>query len=93
MGSTEGSTRPLPKKRDAAPRVRRADDRITCNEAAAAGLEKPLGARPQKDIERLAPALSRLLLLPSLLCLLSDDKQKLAFINAMYFKKNQGTQQ
>ena len=44
-----------PKEPDAAPRVRRADDHITCLEAAAAGLGMPLGERPRKDIQRFAP--------------------------------------
>ena len=44
-----------PKRKDAAPRVRRSDDRITCDDAASAGLQKPLGERPHKEPEQLDP--------------------------------------
>ena len=44
-----------PKRIDANPRVKRRADQITCAEAAAAGLAKPLGERPHTGIERLAP--------------------------------------
>lgn len=44
-----------PKRKDAAPRVRRSDDRITCEDAASAGLQKPLGERPHKEPEQLDP--------------------------------------
>ena len=40
-----------PKKQDAAPRVRRADDQITCAEASA-GLGMPLVERPRKGTQR-----------------------------------------
>ena len=44
-----------PERKDAAPRVRRADDQITCDDAASAGLQKPLGERPHKEPEQLDP--------------------------------------
>ena len=44
-----------PKRKDAAPRVRRSDDQITCEDAASAGLQKPLGERPHKEPEQLDP--------------------------------------
>ena len=90
--------------------MRRADDQITCDDAASAGLQKPLGERPHKEPEQLDPegrksqAGQKRKQLPEqgqikqgkgkqrgslcFLCLLlSDDKQKLAFINAVYLKK------
>ena len=99
-----------PKRKDAAPRVRRSGDQITCEDAASAGLQKPLGERPHKEPEQLDPegrksqAGQKRKQLPEqgqikqgkgkqrgslcFLCLLlSDDKQKLAFINAVYLKK------
>ena len=84
-----------PKRIDANPRVKRRADQITCAEAAAAGLAKPLGERPYTGIERLALQAGK----PFVVCccplcflclLLSDDIQKLAFINAVYSKKKQG---
>ena len=84
-----------PKRKDANPRVKRRADQITCAEAAAAGLAKPLGERPYTGIERLALQAGK----PFVVCccplcflclLLSDDIQKLAFINAVYSKKKQG---
>ena len=81
-----------PKRIDANPRVKRRADQITCAEAAGAGLAKPLGERPHTGIERLALQAGK----PFVVCccplcflclLLSDDKQKLAFINAVYLKK------
>ena len=86
-----------PKKPDAAPRARRAHDQITCQEAAAAGLGLRLGERPRKDIasrrEEKAAARARANLvcccpLCFLCLLLSDDNQTLAFINAVYSKRN-----
>ena len=91
-------------------RRRRSDDQITCEDAASAGLQKPLGERPHKEPEQLDPegrksqAGQKRKQLPEqgqikqgkgkqrgslcFLCLLlSDDKQKLAFINAVYLKK------
>ena len=91
-----------PKKPDAAPRARRAHDQITCQEAAAAGLGLRLGERPRKDIasrrEEKAAARARANLvccfrLCFLCLLLSDDKQKLAFINAVHSKKKQGREE
>ena len=35
--------------------MRRSDDQITCEDAASAGLQKPLGERPHKEPERLDP--------------------------------------
>ena len=100
-----------PKRKDAAPRVRRSGDQITCEDAASAGLQKPLGERPHKEPEQLDPegrksqAGQKRKQLPEqgqikqgkgkqrgslcFLCLLlSDDNQKLAFINAVYSKRN-----
>ena len=91
-------------------RRRRSDDQITCEDAASAGLQKPLGERPHKEPEQLDPegrksqAGQKRKQLPEqgqikqgkgkqrgslcFLCLLlSDDKQNLAFINAVYLKK------
>ena len=91
-----------PKKPDAAPRARRAHDQITGQEAAAAGLGLRLGERPRKDIasrrEEKAAARARANLvccfrLCFLCLLLLDDKQKLAFINAVYSKKKQGREE
>jgi len=42
-----------PKRKDANPRVKRRAEQITCAEAAAAGLAKPLGERPHTGIEQL----------------------------------------
>ena len=44
-----------PKEPDAAPRVRRAHDQITCQEAAAIVEQKPLDGRLHKEPERLEP--------------------------------------
>ena len=83
-----GCARPPTKEGDSKQRTQRRDDETTCEEAAAVVEQKPLDSSQRAGSPKQGkPFLVCCCPLCFLCLLLSDDRQKLAFINAIYLKK------